>query len=50
MWKRLLIRRFDDVNRIDGSIIIRVNTGRPIMVGVMKEANKFSFIFVLKGS
>ena len=47
--KRLLTRRFDTVNNIEGNIMIKITTGRPIIVGVMKEANRFSFIFVLMG-
>lgn len=47
--RRLLIRRFDVVNIIEGNIMIKITTGSPIIVGVMKEANRFSFIFVLKG-
>ena len=31
------------------NIIIRMTIGSPRIVGVMKEANKFSFILVLKG-
>lgn len=45
---RLLIRRSDDGNRIDGNIIMVTTIGRPIIVGVMKEANRFSFILILK--
>lgn len=45
----MLIRRFDDGNRIDGNIIMVTTIGRPIIVGVMKEANRFSFILILKG-
>lgn len=32
-----------------GSKMIRIIIGRPISVGVMKEANRFSFIYLLKG-
>lgn len=46
--RRLLMRRFDDGNRIDGNMIMAVTIGRPIIVGVMKEANRFSFILILK--
>lgn len=45
----MLIRRFEDGNKIDGNIIIVTTIGRPIIVGVMNEANRFSFILVLKG-
>lgn len=34
---------------IDGIIMIRTTIGRPIIVGVMKEENKFSFILILMG-
>lgn len=44
----MLKRRLEDVSIMDGSIII-ITTGRPIIVGVMKEAKRFSFILVLKG-
>lgn len=49
MWRRLLIRRSDDGNKIDGNIMMVTTIGRPIIVGVMKEANRFSFILILKG-
>jgi hypothetical protein len=39
-----LTNRLVDGNIIVGNIIIRITIGRPIIVGVMKEANKFSFI------
>lgn len=29
--------------------MIRTTIGSPIVIGVMKEANRFSFIFFLKG-
>lgn len=45
----MLIRRFEDGNRMDGNIIIVTTTGKPITVGVMNEANRFSFILILKG-
>lgn len=44
-----MISRLDDGNRMVGNIMIRVTTGRPIIVGVMKEANRFSFILSVKG-
>lgn len=47
--RRLLISRFVEGNRIVGNIIIRITMGRPIIVGVMKEANRFSFIWSLRG-
>lgn len=49
-WKRcrrLEISRLDEVISIDGSIIMSTIMGKPIIVGVMKEANKFSFILIL---
>ena len=49
MCRRLLISRSEDGNRIEGNIMIVTTTGRPIIVGVMKEANRFSFILFLKG-
>lgn len=48
-WKRFEISRLEEVISIDGSIMINTTIGRPIIVGVMKEANKFSFILILKG-
>lgn len=45
---RLLISRLVDGNIIVGNIIISTTMGSPIIVGVMKEANKFSFICFLK--
>lgn len=47
--RRLLINRFVEGNRTVGNTIIKMTTGRPIIVGVMKEANRFSFIWLLKG-
>lgn len=46
---RLLIKRLGDGNKMDGNITISTATGRPIIEGVAKEANKFSFICSLKG-
>lgn len=46
---RLLISRVVVGNRILGNMIIKITTGRPISVGVMNEANRFSFIYFLKG-
>lgn len=46
--KRLLIRRFDDGNKMDGNMIMAITIGSPIIVGVIKEANRFSFILILK--
>ena len=47
-WSRLLIKRSDDGNRIDGNMIIVITIGSPITEGVIKEANRFSFILILK--
>lgn len=46
---RLLISRLEEGNNIFGNKTIRTTIGRPIIVGVMKEANRFSFICFLKG-
>ena len=46
---RLLTSRFGVGNRIDGRIIIRVVIGRPSIIGTIKGANKFSFMWCLKG-
>lgn len=46
---RLLIKRLGEGNKMLGNIIIKTTIGSPIIVGVMKEANRFSFIFFLKG-
>ena len=47
--RRLLISRFDVGNSKLGNKIIRVTRGRPSIIGVMKEVNRFSFILFLKG-
>lgn len=44
-----MIKRSDDGNKIDGNIIMVTTIGNPITVGVMNEANRFSFILILKG-
>lgn len=46
--RRLLISRSGDGNRMLGNKTIRTTIGRPIIVGVAKEANRFSFIFLLR--
>lgn len=46
---RLLTSRLVEGNSILGNIIMRTTMGRPIIVGVMKEENRFSFIWSLKG-
>lgn len=46
---RLLISRLDVGKRITGNIMIIVTIGIPIITGVMKEVNRFSFIFFLRG-
>lgn len=43
--RRLVINRDVVGNRMLGNAMIKITTGRPISVGVMKEANRFSFIF-----
>lgn len=46
--RRLLISRLGEGNRMLGNIIINTTIGSPIIVGVVKEVNRFSFIFFLK--
>ena len=46
--RRLLISRLDVGNIMLGNIITRITIGSPIIVGVVKEANKFSFILILR--
>lgn len=45
---RLLISRLGEGNIILGNIVITIIIGSPIIVGVTKEENRFSFIFLLK--
>ncbi len=45
----MLTSRLDVGNSRLGNSTIRVTRGRPRIIGVMKEANKFSFILFLKG-
>ena len=45
----MLTSRFDVGNSKLGNNMIRVMRGRPRIIGVVKEANKFSFILFLKG-
>lgn len=47
--RRLGSSRLEDVISIDGSMMIKITIGRPIIVGVVKEANRFSFLLFLKG-
>lgn len=47
--RRLLISRFDVGNSRLGNRTMRVARGRPSIIGVMKEVNRFSFILFLKG-
>ena len=47
--RRLLISRFDVGNSKLGNKTMRVTRGRPSIIGVMKEANRLSFILFLKG-
>lgn len=44
----MLINRSGDGNKMLGNRTIRITMGRPIIVGVAKEANRFSFIFLLR--
>lgn len=46
---RLLMSRLGVGNSKLGNIIIKVTMGSPIIVGAIKEANRFSFILFLKG-
>lgn len=46
--RRLLINRLGVGNRMLGNMIIRTTIGKPIIVGVVKEENRFSFIFFLR--
>lgn len=45
---RLVIIRLGVGKRILGNMMINMMIGRPIMVGVANEANRFSFILFLK--
>lgn len=48
---RLLMSRLGVGNSKLGNIIIKVTIGSPIIVGAMKEANRFSFsVFLLFNS
>lgn len=47
--RRLLISRPGEGNNMLGNRMIRVTIGRPIIVGEVKEVNRFSFIFFLRG-
>lgn len=47
--RRLFTSRFDVGNNRLGNKTMKVTRGRPKITGVMKEANRFSFIFFLKG-
>lgn len=46
--RRLLTSRFDVGNNRLGNKTMRVTRGRPNIIGVMKEVNRFSFILFLK--
>jgi hypothetical protein len=46
---QLLINQFGAGSVILGKRITKVTIGSPIIVGVMKGVNRFSFIFLLKG-
>lgn len=43
-----MTNRFDVGNNRLGNMTMRVARGRPRIIGVMKEANRFSFILFLK--
>ena len=45
---RLLISRLGDGNIIPGNMVMRMTMGSPIIVGVVNEENRFSFIYFLK--
>ena len=45
----MLTSRFDVGNSRLGNSTIRVTRGRPKIIGVIKEVNKFSVILFLKG-
>lgn len=47
--RRLLTSQFDVGNNKLGNRTIRVTRGRPRIIGVMKEANRFSFNLFFKG-
>lgn len=47
--RRLLISRFGVGNNKLGNKIMSVTRGRPNIIGVMKEVNRFSFILFLRG-
>ena len=47
--RRLFTSRFDVGNNKLGNKTVRVTRGRPSIIGVMKEVNRFSFILFLKG-
>ena len=46
--RRLFTSQFDVGNNRLGNRTIRVTRGRPRIIGVMKEANRFSFILFLR--
>uniref|UniRef100_A0A8D2GRC9 Uncharacterized protein n=1 Tax=Urocitellus parryii TaxID=9999 RepID=A0A8D2GRC9_UROPR len=46
--RRLFTSRVGEGKSKLGNTMIKRTIGRPINVGVMKEANRFSFIFLLK--
>lgn len=45
----MFTKRFDVGNNRLGNMTMSVVSGRPRIIGVIKEANKFSFILFLKG-
>lgn len=46
--RRLLISRLGEGNIMLGNMIIKITIGSPIIVGVVKEVNRFSFILILR--
>lgn len=46
--KRLSTNRLGEGSKMLGNIMINTTIGTPIIVGVIKEVNKLSFIFLLK--
>lgn len=47
--RRFVEMREDEVMNMVGIIIMKMTIGRPIIVGVAKEANRFSFMLFLRG-
>lgn len=43
-----MISRLDEGNMILGNMSIKITMGRPVIVGEAREANRLSFILILK--